>query len=1032
MEQTVAERPFSQGYHATQIHAWRNGPEGSRSSHSLQDPSQSRDPRRWTGRDRSNMFSGRFNGEDTREDKSRAPVCRDNLRGQCTRGSFCKYAHQLSGFVNHDGATFYRNDQRNLGLVVDPNNSQLFSENQVGDSRRPLNMESRSRSPSRRYQSGHYHQGSTGTNLHPEFTKYSETDVGDSSGRSFFVEGRRRSPCRKFQSGRCDRGSTCRYLHSEFAVSDRPIHDWNAEQHHGGAASRNPRFHEENLDNNLRTSQVHDGAIKENNSRFSISGEFQNRSPCRNFLQGRCHRGASCRRWHPHNAYKNSWSAEQQPMVTGNSNDLGFADGRSALPSREHIEANRQNNFRPASFSGDPRGRPSCQYSHRGSCYQGAPSANLHSAAVYHRTRFDFGGQHHQGVTSNSRDPSFDRGNVVREVNSNGVRSNEGTHAGYNGSLNDRGVHTHHTRENITGATRSWSLERKRNRPDFVGNQLQPEVCLRFTKGKCDQGANCRYLHSFHEYASSISQQSQKPHLEAAADLMNIGQANQCAETMGVHVHDTSKDEDVNLWSQPFKRHRTSNGFSFGQEDGARYRTALRQDYSMRTYNRSRYHHESQNQYPDSRSFMRDGPANRMNNEQQLEVSASFVTPSVHGDTNSFLTAPDQRGEVLSHGMRLNECSSGNPCLEAANLTKKNDVESAENALRCNHTGRQAMESVTDCKTVKISGGETAINHEPLKSALASSFQKHSISEAKAAVVLGKSETAGVKADLAQELNEKTEGTENISRSVPEEQAPATVRNGMLVGDTNNTLLPASQLSDAAILKCRRKLLVLDVNGLLADIVADFPDRYKPDAIVAGKGVFKRPFCDDFLQFCFEKFDVGIWSSRTEKNVTRVLDCLMEKTKNKLLFCWHQSHCTQTGYRTVENSDKPLLLKELNKLWEKEDENLPWKKGFYNETNTILLDDSPYKALRNPPHTAIFPFPYSFRHAEDTSLGPNGELRLYLERLAEAENVQKFIEENPFGQRPITKTNLSWAFYSKIAGEHTSQQKTIASINPES
>lgn len=26
--------------------------------------------------------------------------------------------------------------------------------------------------------------------------------------------------------------------------------------------------------------------------------------------------------------------------------------------------------------------------------------------------------------------------------------------------------------------------------------------------------------------------------------------------------------------------------------------------------------------------------------------------------------------------------------------------------------------------------------------------------------------------------------------------------------------------------------------------------------------VFKRPSCEDFLAFCFKRFDVGIWSSR--------------------------------------------------------------------------------------------------------------------------------------------------------------------------
>ncbi|CAK9147948.1 unnamed protein product [Ilex paraguariensis] len=84
----------------------------------------------------------------------------------------------------------------------------------------------------------------------------------------------------------------------------------------------------------------------------------------------------------------------------------------------------------------------------------------------------------------------------------------------------------------------------------------------------------------------------------------------------------------------------------------------------------------------------------------------------------------------------------------------------------------------------------------------------------------------------------------------------------------------------------RKKLLVLDVNGLLADIVSYVPYGYKADTIIGTKSVFKRPFCDDFLQFCFERFNVGVWSSRTKRNVEWVLDFLMKETRHNLLFCW--------------------------------------------------------------------------------------------------------------------------------------------------
>lgn len=218
----------------------------------------------------------------------------------------------------------------------------------------------------------------------------------------------------------------------------------------------------------------------------------------------------------------------------------------------------------------------------------------------------------------------------------------------------------------------------------------------------------------------------------------------------------------------------------------------------------------------------------------------------------------------------------------------------------------------------------------------------------------------------------------------------------------------------------RKKLLVLDVNGLLVDIVADPDESYKADTWIGSKAVFKRPYCDEFIKFCFERFSVGVWTSRTRRNIERVLDFLIKDTQKQLLFCWDQSHCTETGFNTIENSDKPLVLKELKKLWEKQDPNLPWDLGEYDESNTFLLDDSPYKALRNPPYTAIFPYTYSYRNTKDNGLGPEGDLRKYLEKLAASDNIQKFIEKNPFGQQPISYNNESWKFYLKVIGDTSS------------
>lgn len=43
--------------------------------------------------------------------------------------------------------------------------------------------------------------------------------------------------------------------------------------------------------------------------------------------------------------------------------------------------------------------------------------------------------------------------------------------------------------------------------------------------------------------------------------------------------------------------------------------------------------------------------------------------------------------------------------------------------------------------------------------------------------------------------------------------------------------------------------------------------------------------------------------------------------------------------------------------------------------------------------------------------GDGGDLRLHLQKLVEAENVQDFIKNNPFGQEAITEASESWEFY---------------------
>ncbi|CAH9102107.1 unnamed protein product [Cuscuta epithymum] len=212
----------------------------------------------------------------------------------------------------------------------------------------------------------------------------------------------------------------------------------------------------------------------------------------------------------------------------------------------------------------------------------------------------------------------------------------------------------------------------------------------------------------------------------------------------------------------------------------------------------------------------------------------------------------------------------------------------------------------------------------------------------------------------------------------------------------------------------KRKLVILDINGVLALMVrhsipggVSFP---------GGLTIAKRPFCEDFLQFCFERFDVAIWTSRAKENyLDEVVDYLLGDMKKKLLFVWDRSYCTRTGFMTPENRYIPLACKELKKIWGNECPNQPFVGGYYNESNTLLVDDSPYKAVLNPVHTAIFPHSYNEQTMiNDRSLGPGGDLREYLEGLAGAEDVRNYVEGHPFGQKPIDYTHCNWKVYSGI------------------
>ncbi|KAL3839752.1 hypothetical protein ACJIZ3_024343 [Penstemon smallii] len=239
--------------------------------------------------------------------------------------------------------------------------------------------------------------------------------------------------------------------------------------------------------------------------------------------------------------------------------------------------------------------------------------------------------------------------------------------------------------------------------------------------------------------------------------------------------------------------------------------------------------------------------------------------------------------------------------------------------------------------------------------------------------------------------------------------------------DSGNDLdLPLDKLN----LGPKKKLIVLCLGGLLVNRV-HLRDKatvrgLRPDIVYGKFLVFKRPFCTEFLKFCFDRFEVALWSSAREHNIDSVLNNITGGMRNKLLFVWGQEECTDSGFGCLNKEEKPLFLKELKDLWENKN-----YKEKYSASNTLLIDDEPHTCLLNPPNTAIFPHPYKKPNREDTFLGPDGELRKYLDGLADAKDVPSYVKDHPIGQPAITPSHPNWNYYEKVV-RHFDKKKEVA------
>ena len=142
------------------------------------------------------------------------------------------------------------------------------------------------------------------------------------------------------------------------------------------------------------------------------------------------------------------------------------------------------------------------------------------------------------------------------------------------------------------------------------------------------------------------------------------------------------------------------------------------------------------------------------------------------------------------------------------------------------------------------------------------------------------------------------------------------------------------------------KLLILDIDGTI--IYADTVDEWRDTATcdfrvdVDTVCVSKRPHLVEFLRWSFDTFAVAFWSLSDKEYVDAILENVLEADM-KPLFVWYGDKCTKVKIQEGLYDTSVRYCKELKKVWKHLKRTVPK----YDETSTIIVDDTPFTYSRN-------------------------------------------------------------------------------------
>ncbi|PQE11967.1 phospho phosphatase protein [Rutstroemia sp. NJR-2017a BVV2] len=186
----------------------------------------------------------------------------------------------------------------------------------------------------------------------------------------------------------------------------------------------------------------------------------------------------------------------------------------------------------------------------------------------------------------------------------------------------------------------------------------------------------------------------------------------------------------------------------------------------------------------------------------------------------------------------------------------------------------------------------------------------------------------------------------------------------------------------------RHLLVVIDLNGTLL---------YRPNRKLPTKFT-PRPHAQKFLEYCVDTFTVVIWSSARQENVEPMCQTILTpRLRQKVVAIWGRE---SFNLSPSDYNMRVQCYKRLTALWT--DPGIAAshpdyaRGGRWDQTNTVLIDDSSEKARSEPFNLVEIP-EFFGDHKEVGDILP--QVHDYLNFLSLHENVSATIRNQPFRAR---------------------------------